>query len=101
MDRLFLENEWAASHAAGGGNGRQEGRERGYYNLHRNLHNPIRLHTHLLFTSESLMAFRAHTGDWHQCAICDGTVRACPHVCSASTSVSLCPIRHHHLPYRY
>ena len=29
------------AHATGGGDGRQEGRERGYYNLHRNLNNPL------------------------------------------------------------
>ena len=34
-----------------------------------------------LFYVVLLMAFQRHTGDWHQCAISDGTVRACPHVC--------------------
>ncbi len=37
------------SHAARGGDGRQEGRECGYYYLHRNLNDPL-LHDYSLFT---------------------------------------------------
>ncbi len=36
--------EGAVAHTARGRDGRQEGRECGYYNLHRNLNNPL-LHT--------------------------------------------------------
>ena len=36
-----LERNRSVSHATRGRDGRQEGRERGYYNLHRNLNNPL------------------------------------------------------------
>ena len=36
-----LERNRSQSHATRGRDGRQEGRERGYYNLHRNLNNPL------------------------------------------------------------
>ena len=36
-----LEYEWSEAHATGRCDGRQEGRESGYYNLHRNLNDPL------------------------------------------------------------
>ena len=30
------------------------------------------------FCDDFCKALEGHNGDWHQCAICDGTVRACP-----------------------
>ena len=42
-----LERNRSVTHTTGRGNRRQEGRERGYYNLHRNLNNPL-LHTLVL-----------------------------------------------------
>ena len=36
-----LERNRSVTHTTGRGNRRQEGRERGYYNLHRNLNNPL------------------------------------------------------------
>ena len=44
MQRSFSCLEGAVAHTTRGRDGRQEGRERGYYNLHRNLNNPL-LHT--------------------------------------------------------
>ena len=36
---------------------------------------------HLLFYVNFVGAFRSHNGDWHRCAIFDGTVCACPQCC--------------------
>ena len=36
-----LERNRSVTHTTGRRDGRQEGRERGYYNLHRNLNNPL------------------------------------------------------------
>ena len=46
-----LKREWSVAHTRRGRNGRQEGCERGYYDLHRNLNDPL-LHTRILFASE-------------------------------------------------
>ena len=48
----FFTLKRSVSHATRGRDGRQEGRESGYYNLHRNLNNPL-LHDPILFTLHS------------------------------------------------
>ena len=50
MPVISLECQWAVAHATGRCDGRQEGRESGYYNLHRNLNNPL-LHRPCLYCS--------------------------------------------------
>jgi hypothetical protein len=44
-------SERAVAHATGGAQCRQEGCERGYYHLHRQLNDPLLLHTLISFSS--------------------------------------------------